>query len=181
MKIIIATFVLSFISSLSLANTRYEVETTLGKFHFKILPGPENTILNFETYIKEKFFDGLIFHRVIPGFVVQGGGYKPGLVLKKPKGFIPHEGKKCSPNMKGTISMARAQSPHSANSQFFVNLKNNPQLDFKTSESPGYCAFARVTYGMDVLERISQVVTTTKNALQNVPVVPVIIQKITKL
>ncbi|QCZ93173.1 peptidylprolyl isomerase [Salinimonas iocasae] len=137
------------------------------------------TVENFISYVKEGFYDNTIFHRVIDGFMVQGGGFTEDMDQKKTNSPIENEANNGVPNEKGTVAMARTNDPHSATSQFFINVKDNDFLNF-TSESVngwGYCAFAKVVEGMDVVEKIKDVRTGSHGFHQDVPVEPVIIEK----
>lgn len=138
------------------------------------------TAENFLNYAKEGFYDGTIFHRVIGNFMIQGGGFDSEMSQKKTKAPIENEGKTGQKNARGSIAMARTSDPHSATAQFFINVVDNDFLNF-TSESPngwGYCVFGKVTDGMEVVDKIRQVATTTKRGHQNVPVENVIIEKV---
>ena len=138
------------------------------------------TANNFLTYAKNNFYDGTIFHRVINGFMIQGGGFDIHMKQKKPEKPIQNEANKATSNKKGTIAMARTNDPHSATAQFFINVTDNPFLDF-TRESPdgwGYCVFAHLTEGMDTVDKIKKVTTETRSQHQNVPVENVIIEKV---
>lgn len=140
-----------------------------------------NTATNFESYAKNGFYDGTIFHRVMNDFMIQGGGFEPSMQQKKTQAPIANEAKKCAPNKRGTIAMARTSDPHSATAQFFINVVDNDFLNF-SSETPngwGYCVFGKVTEGMDVIDKIKQVATTNKQGHQNVPVDDVVIEKVT--
>lgn len=137
------------------------------------------TAANFLKYAKEGFYDGTIFHRVINGFMIQGGGFDSNMKQKKTDATITNEANKGSANKRGTIAMARTSDPHSASAQFFINVVDNDFLNF-TSESSngwGYCVFGKVVEGMDVVDKIKKVATTTKSGHQNVPVENVIIEK----
>ncbi|MBE8168393.1 MAG: peptidyl-prolyl cis-trans isomerase [Shewanella sp.] len=139
-----------------------------------------NTAENFLTYAKDGFFDGTIFHRVIDGFMVQGGGFTADMEQKKTGEMIKNEASNGLSNKKGTIAMARTQAPHSATAQFFINVSDNTFLDFK-SETPqgwGYCVFAEVVDGMDVVEKIKNVATGTKGMHQDVPLEDVVIESV---
>jgi peptidyl-prolyl cis-trans isomerase B (cyclophilin B) len=136
------------------------------------------TAANFEQYVKEGHYDGTIFHRVIDGFMIQGGGFEPGMNQKETREQIKNEANNGLSNKKGTLAMARTSDPHSASAQFFINIKDNNFLDFK-SESPqgwGYCVFGKVIDGMDVIDRIKAVETGSKAGHQDVPVDDVIIE-----
>lgn len=138
-----------------------------------------NTAQNFLDYVKEGFYNDTIFHRVIDGFMIQGGGFSKGMQQKATKSPIQHEGAKSGPNKRGTIAMARTSDPHSASCQFFINVKDNDFLNYKSStpDGWGYCVFGRVTDGMDIVDKIRQVKTTSKMGHQDVPVEEVIILK----
>lgn len=136
---------------------------------------------NFETYVREGFYDGLIFHRVISNFMIQGGGFEPGMTPRKPRAPIRNEANNGLSNMKGTIAMARTMDPHSASAQFFINVQDNGFLDH-TAETPegwGYAVFGRVVEGMDVVDRIRTVPTTSRAGHQDVPQEDVLIERAT--
>lgn len=137
------------------------------------------TVENFLSYVKDGFYDNTIFHRVIEGFMIQGGGFTVDMDQKDTKDTIENEANNGIANEKGTIAMARTNDPHSATAQFFINVNNNDFLNH-TSESVngwGYCAFGKVTEGMDVVEKIKSVKTGSSGYHQDVPVEPVIIEK----
>lgn len=137
------------------------------------------TVENFLAYVKEGFYDDTIFHRVIDGFMIQGGGFTGDMDQKDTKDTIENEANNGVANEIGTIAMARTNDPHSATAQFFINVGNNSFLNH-TSESVngwGYCAFGKVTDGMDVVEKIKSVKTGSSGYHQDVPVEPVIIEK----
>lgn len=137
------------------------------------------TVENFLSYVKDGFYDNTIFHRVIGGFMIQGGGFTVDMDQKDTKDTIENEANNGVANEKGTIAMARTNDPHSATAQFFINVNNNDFLNH-TSESVngwGYCAFGKVTEGMDVVEKIKSVKTGSHGYHQDVPVEPVIIEK----
>ncbi|WP_395742812.1 peptidylprolyl isomerase [Prosthecobacter sp.] len=134
------------------------------------------TVANFVKYVKKGFYDGLIFHRVIPDFMVQGGGFSPDMQQKEPDGQIENEAKNGLKNVKGSIAMARTNNPHSATSQFFINLKDNSFLDYPGRDGFGYCVFGKVTKGMDVIDSMATVATGSKGPHGDVPVEPIIIK-----
>ncbi len=139
------------------------------------------TANNFVEYAKEGFYDNTIFHRVINGFMIQGGGFTADMTQKSVKQTIKNEANKGQKNKRGTIAMARTSDPHSATAQFFINLADNDFLNF-TAESPngwGYCVFGSVTEGMDIVDKIKGVKTTTQRGHENVPAEAVVIQKVT--
>lgn len=133
------------------------------------------TVANFVAYTKEGFYDGTIFHRVIPNFMIQGGGFDQTMKQKATKKEIINEGKNGLLNNRGTIAMARRGEPNSATAQFFINHKDNSFLNASSGDA-GYAVFGKVIEGMDVLDKIAQVATTTKSGHQNVPVQSVIIK-----
>jgi peptidyl-prolyl cis-trans isomerase B (cyclophilin B) len=135
------------------------------------------TVENFLSYVKENFYKGTIFHRVIPGFMIQGGGFNEAFDQKPTKPQIKNEAANGLKNEKGTLAMARTQVVDSATAQFFINTVNNDFLDFRapTPSGFGYCVFGKVIAGMDVVEKIEKVKTTTKEGHQNVPVTNVVI------
>lgn len=138
------------------------------------------TAANFESYVKDGFYDGLIFHRVIDNFMVQGGGFTPGMT-EKPEGKEPikNEADNGLKNTVGTLAMARTMDPHSASSQFFINVKDNDFLNHtgKNMQGWGYCVFGEVVEGMEVVNRIKAVETTNKLGHGDVPVEDVLIEK----
>ena len=136
------------------------------------------TAANFEQYVRDGFYDGVIFHRVIDGFMIQGGGFEPGMVSKETRNTIDNEADNGLSNQAGTLAMARTMDPHSASAQFFINVADNTFLDHtaKTTEGWGYTVFAKVVDGMDIVEKIKGVKTTTTAGHQDVPAVDVVIE-----
>ena len=136
------------------------------------------TTANFIDYVKEGFYDGVIFHRVINNFMIQGGGFLPGMEQKASKDSIQNEANNGLNNLRGTVAMARTMEPHSASAQFFINVQDNTFLDHsaETPEGWGYAVFAEVVDGMDVVEKIKAVDTTSRMGHQDVPVDDVIIE-----
>jgi peptidyl-prolyl cis-trans isomerase A (cyclophilin A) len=138
------------------------------------------TTANFVQYVKAGHYDGTIFHRVIPGFMIQGGGMKPDMGEKATRPPIPLESDNGLQNLRGTIAMARTMDPNSATSQFFINVQDNPRLDKANSrDGNGYAVFGKVVSGMDVVDKIKDVPTGDKGEHQNVPLQPVVIKKAT--
>jgi len=140
-----------------------------------------NTVKNFLQYANAGFYDGTIFHRVIDGFMVQGGGFEPGMTQKEVHDPIQNEANNGLSNKKGTLAMARTPDPHSATAQFFINVNYNDFLNFssETSQGWGYCVFAEVVEGMDVVEKIKAVATGSSGFHQDVPLDDVIIKSVT--
>lgn len=139
------------------------------------------TVTNFVDYAKAGFYDGTIFHRVIPGFMIQGGGFTSGMKQKATRPPIKNEASNGLKNATGTIAMARTSDPHSASSQFFINVKDNNFLDHTapTPQGWGYCVFGKVTDGMDVVRAIEHVPTGNRSGFQDVPLEEVVITKVT--
>lgn len=156
------------------------LQTNLGDI--SIEPDFENTpttAKNFVDLAKSGFYNGTTFHRVINGFMIQGGGFEPGMQQKKSVNTIENEADKGLANKKYTVAMARTSDPHSAGSQFFINVADNDFLNFKskTTEGWGYCVFGKVVAGMDVVDKIKTVSTTRRAGHQDVPVDDVIVEK----
>lgn len=139
------------------------------------------TAENFLQYAKSGFYDGVIFHRVIKNFMVQGGGFDQNMQQKKTLAPIENEADKGGKNLRGTIAMARTADPHSASAQFFINTVDNGFLDHKGKHPNtwGYCVFGHVTKGMDVVDRIQAVSTGSFGGHQDVPHEPIVIEKVT--
>jgi peptidyl-prolyl cis-trans isomerase A (cyclophilin A) len=156
-------------------------ETSLGDFTIELFEkeAPES-VANFTRYIEDEFFDGTIFHRIVPGFVIQGGGFTEDMTQKKTKPPVKNEADNGLKNQRGTLSMARTNDINSATSQFFVNLKDNDFLDHSRG-SFGYAVFAKVTDGMDVVDKIAAVETGRKRGFDDVPVEPVIMKSVRRL
>jgi len=140
-----------------------------------------NTVKNFLVYVKEGFYDGTIFHRVINNFMIQGGGFEPGMKQKQTHAPIENEANNGLKNDRYTLAMARTADPHSATAQFFINIADNDFLNFSapTSSGWGYAVFGRVTEGTEVVDEIKKVKTGNKGFHQDVPVEDVIIESAT--
>ncbi len=164
--------------------TTVQMQTSKGTITLELYPDKAPaTVENFLGYVRDGFYDGTVFHRVIPGFMIQGGGMRPDMSEKPTRSPIQNEANNGLKNDAGTIAMARTPNPHSASSQFFINLKDNDFLNFtaETQQGWGYTVFGKVTEGMDVVNAIAAVPTGSHGAHQDVPVEPVIIEKITIL
>lgn len=162
------------------ANPKVELKTSLGAVVIELYPeNAPKTVENFLQYVKDGFYDGTIFHRVIPGFMAQGGGFTPNLQQKPVRPAIRNEAGNGLRNATGTLAMARTADPHSATAQFFINVSENDFLDFKSSDDKGYgyTVFARVTSGMDVVQKMLQIPTATVGPHQNVPRQPIVIER----
>jgi len=164
------------------ANPQVVVDTSLGSFTIELFQDKAPvSVENFLQYVREGFYAGTIFHRVVAGYVVQGGGYTPDLSEKPTRPPIQNEATNGLSNQRGTVAMARTRTVRSGTSQFFVNVVDNRRLDH-TGYAPdefGYAVFGRVVEGMDVVDRISKVPTTIKDGMESVPIDPVIIKGIT--
>ncbi|MHC4482023.1 MAG: peptidylprolyl isomerase [Planctomycetota bacterium] len=153
------------------------LETTMGDITIELNEEMAPvTVKNFLRYVDEGFYNGIIFHRVIANFMIQGGGFTADMKKKKTHPPIVNEAINGLKNDRGTIAMARMDNPDSATSQFFVNHKNNGPLNYAGPTKPGYTVFGRVTSGMDVVDRIAAVKTTWKGSYPDVPIEPVVIK-----
>jgi peptidyl-prolyl cis-trans isomerase A (cyclophilin A) len=171
----------AFAASAEPANPRVKLETSKGTIVIELDPlKAPITVDNFLGYVKGGFYDGTIFHRVMGGFMIQGGGFTTNMEQKPTNDPIVNEAANGLVNRRGTIAMARTSDPNSATSQFFINLVNNSGLD--KSQAPdgmGYCVFGKVVQGMSVVDAIAAVQTGNIGPFQNVPLQPVVIQKAT--
>ena len=140
------------------------------------------SVENFLQYVREGHYTGTIWHRVVPGYVIQGGGYTPELVEKSTHPPIQNEATNGLSNLRGTLAMARTRQARSATSQFYINLSNNPSLDHHgfSPDDFGYAVFGRVLAGMDVVDRIAAVRTASRDGMDTVPVTPVLITAVTE-
>jgi len=153
-------------------------ETTHGNFEVELFEKEAPiSAKNFLQYVDDGFFDGVLFHRVIPGFMIQGGGFEPGMKQKKVNAPIKNEATNGLKNERGTLAMARTNVVDSATAQFFVNLVDNEFLDHTGPANYGYAVFGKVSAGMDVIDKIAKVATTNRAGHQNVPAADVAITK----
>lgn len=163
-------------------NPKVLIETSMGEIEVELFQDKAPvTVKNFLTYVDDKFYDGVIFHRVISNFMIQGGGLEPGLKEKKTKDEIKNEADNGLSNERGTIAMARKDDPDSASAQFFINVADNSKgLDHKSNkpEEFGYCVFGKVTKGMDIVDKIKEVETESRGRNRDVPVKDVVIKSI---
>lgn len=162
------------------SDTHVVVETNHGDIVIELFPEKApKTVANFLGYVDDKFYDGLIFHRVVKDFMIQGGGMEPGLKEKKAKDPIKNESDNGLSNTRGTVVMARTSKPDSATCQFFVNLKDNAFLDAaKSPDKVGYCVFGKVVEGMDVVDKIAGVKISQCAQYSNVPAEDVVIKSV---
>lgn len=161
---------------------RVEMQTTAGKVVIELdaTRAPE-TVRNFLAYVDKGFYDGLIFHRVIPGFMAQGGGYDTNYKLKEPDAPVSNESRNGLSNLRGTIAMARTADPHSANSQFFINLNDNTRLDGDEYDW-GYTVFGKVVEGMQVIDQIAAIPTGPAGPFRrDVPQDMAIIERVSRI
>lgn len=160
---------------------KVRILTSEGAIELQLRPDvAPKTIENFLQYARDGFFDGTIFHRVIPGFMIQGGGFTSQMTRKETRTSIQNEASPTMPNLRGTVSMARTSAPDSATSQFFINVANNDFLNAGV-RGAGYAVFAKVTAGMGVVDTIAKVKTARVRGMADVPVNPVIIESVTLL
>ena len=159
-------------------NPKVILDTTKGQMTIELYPAKApDTVQNFLAYVDAGFYNGTIFHRVIPGFMIQGGGFSSDMQQKSTRPPIKIESDNGLKNERGTLAMARTQDPNSATAQFFINSVDNPFLNFraKTVQGWGYAVFGRVVQGIEVVDEISKVKTGTKGMHQDVPVEPIVI------
>lgn len=135
------------------------------------------TVENFLAYVRAGHYDGTIFHRVIDGFMIQGGGFEPGMKQKPTNDMIENEAKNGLKNKPYTVAMARTSDPHSASAQFFININDNTFLDYPGQDGWGYCVFGKVVEGTDVVDKIKSVKTTRSGMFSDVPVENILIEK----
>ena len=165
-------------------NPKVSMETNLGKIEIELYPDKAPvSVQNFLQYVGEKFYDGLIFHRVISNFMIQGGGFSADMKQKSTHPPIKNEANNGLKNDRGTLAMARTSDVNSATAQFFINVVDNPFLNFKdaTPRGYGYAVFGKVTAGMDVVDKIKEVKTRTMGMNENMPVEPVKIVSVRQL
>jgi len=180
LRTLVAIFSLIVSLHAGAANPQVELKTTLGTIVVELdVDKAPLTVENFLQYVKDRHYDGTVFHRVIPGFMIQGGGFTADFKEKATRAPIRNEAGNGLRNATGTLAMARRPDPHSATAQFFINVADNNSLNFRfpTQEGYGYTVFGKVVKGMDVVERIVKVQTGPGPAgHQNVPVKPIIIE-----
>lgn len=156
---------------------RVAFETSEGTIVVELAPqAAPKTVENFLSYVKSGHYDGTIFHRVIPTFMIQGGGFTPDMKEKATKGTIPLESQNGLKNTRGALAMARRGDPNSASAQFFINVVDNARLDHPSPDGHGYAVFGKVVEGMDVVDKIRAVATDTRGGHQNVPVTPIVLK-----
>lgn len=177
--------IVTALASMTIANLTYaeptvQIQTNKGIITLELdNKAAPKTVANFVRYAQDGFYEGTIFHRVIPGFMIQGGGMNSALAEKPTRQPIENEAKNGLKNVRGTIAMARRGAPNSATSQFFINHQNNSALNYPSPDGFGYAVFGKVTSGMDVVDKIAQTPTKQVGIHENVPIEPVVIEKIT--
>lgn len=170
---------LAFAALTTQAAPSVEMQTSMGTIVIELdSEKAPITVKNFLQYAKDGFYNGTIFHRVIDGFMIQGGGFTKEMGEKPTGAQIPNEAKNGLKNTRGTIAMARRAEPHSATAQFFINHKDNSPLDYPSQDGWGYAVFGKVTQGLDVVDKIAKVKTGNRGMFQDVPVEPVVIQSV---
>ncbi len=181
-RLLLPMLAMTMIASVGLAKDMVTFETLYGNITVEVYPEKAPvTVANFMSYVEDGSYKGTIFHRVIPGFMIQGGGLDLGLKPKPTRAPIKIESNNGLKNLRGTIAMARTGDPNSATNQFFINLVDNSFLDFKdeTALGYGYTVFGKVTSGMDVVDAIAKMKTRSVGSRQNVPVEPIVIKNVT--
>ena len=159
------------------AATRVAFETSEGRIVVEVQADKApKSVANFLQYVNDAFYDGTIFHRVISGFMIQGGGFTPAMVQKPTRSPVPIESTNGLKNVRGSVAMARTADPNSATAQFFINVVDNPRLDYPSFDGYGYTVFGNVVEGMDVVDKIRAVATGRREGFENVPLTPVVIK-----
>lgn len=174
---------LGAIAAQSQAEThRVSMQTSQGEIRLELDAAKAPlTVANFLAYVDAGFYDGTVFHRVIPDFMIQGGGFTADMTQKPTEEPVQNEARNGLQNLRGSIAMARTPNPHSATAQFFINLKHNDFLDAPGQDGWGYAVFGRVTEGMDVVDAIAGVETGRRGGHRDVPLQPVVIESVTRL
>ncbi|OHC60328.1 MAG: peptidyl-prolyl cis-trans isomerase A [Rhodocyclales bacterium RIFCSPLOWO2_02_FULL_63_24] len=165
------------------ANPQLELKTSQGTLIIELYQDKApKTVENFLQYAKDGFFNGTIFHRVIPDFMIQGGGFTPDMKQKDTRASIQNEAKNGLKNEPGTLAMARTNDPHSASSQFFINLKHNSFLDYPGQDGWGYAVFGKVVQGLDIVQKIAKVERKSSpyspDRVPSTPVTPILIESV---
>lgn len=182
-----AAILLGLTSAIALAGTQVRINTNLGPITLELADDKApKTVANFLAYAREGFYDGTIFHRVIDGFMIQGGGFTADFKQKPTHAPVANEADNGLKNQRGAIAMARTSDPQSATAQFFINVNDNPNLDYRSStpQGWGYAVFGKVTGGMDIVDKIRQTPTGRGGPggqFSDVPATPVVIESVTIL
>jgi peptidyl-prolyl cis-trans isomerase A (cyclophilin A) len=183
-KLLQATLCIGLISAVATASAQkapqVRFQTSAGDFVVEVYPDKApKTVENFLQYVKDKQYNGTVFHRVIPGFMIQGGGFTVDMVQKPTRAPIPLEARNGLKNDRGTIAMARTGAPDSATAQFFINVVDNDNLNAPKPDGNGYAVFGKVVQGLDVIDKIKTTPTGNKGMYQDVPQTPIIINSAT--
>jgi len=185
--LLFAAALLGWASSNALAGTQVRLDTSLGPITLELADDKApKTVENFLAYAREGFYNGTIFHRVIDGFMIQGGGFTADFQQKPTRAPVKNEADNGLKNLRGTVAMARTSDPQSATAQFFINVKDNPALDYRAPDPQGwgYAVFGQVVGSMEIVDKIRQTPTGAGgpgNRFRDVPTMPVIIQSVTVL
>jgi peptidyl-prolyl cis-trans isomerase A (cyclophilin A) len=164
----------------AVAGPKVDLKTNMGEIVLELYPEKApKTVANFLKYVKEGHYNGTVFHRVIDGFMIQGGGMDKNLQEKPTHAPVENEAKNGLKNATYTLAMARTGAPHSATAQFFINVNDNEALDYPSRDGWGYCVFGKVVSGTEVVDKIKAVPTGNKGMYQNVPVTAVVIESAT--
>jgi peptidyl-prolyl cis-trans isomerase A (cyclophilin A) len=159
------------------AATRVAFDTSEGRIVIELRADKApKTVANFVQYVNDSFYDGTVFHRVINSFMIQGGGFTAAMVQKPTRAPVPSESNNGLKNLRGAVAMARTSDPNSATAQFFINVVDNPRLDYPSFDGYGYTVFGNVVEGMDVVDKIRAVATGRREGFENVPLTPVVIK-----
>jgi len=159
------------------APVRVALETSQGRIVVELRADKSpKTVANFVQYVKDGFYDGTVFHRVIDGFMIQGGGFTPDMAQKPTRAPVVSESENGLKNVRGTLAMARTADPNSATAQFFINVVDNPKLDYPNPDGHGYTVFGRVVEGLDTVDKIRAVPTGRRSFFENVPLTAVVIK-----
>lgn len=178
-RLVVSLFLLVCFGAAGAAGPVVELRTNQGTIKLELYEDKApKTVENFLQYAKDGHYDGTIFHRVIDGFMIQGGGYDKAMNEKPTRAPIQNEARNGLRNEAGTVAMARTAAPHSASAQFFINLVDNRFLDYPSRDGWGYAVFGKVVDGFDVVQEIGRVPTGTANGMQNVPQQPVVIESV---
>jgi len=181
-KIFSLLFLFTLITAAQAEQVKVLMKTSKGDMEIALdADRAPKTVANFLRYVDEGFYDGTLFHRVISGFMIQGGGYTVEMKKKPTHAPVENEAKNGLKNKRGTIAMARTSDPHSATSQFFINHRDNPSLDYPSFDGWGYAVFGRVTRGLEVLDAIAAVPTGVRNGMRDMPVEPVVVESVTRM
>ena len=183
LRLLLTSLILLGFATASQAETvRVLMKTNMGDIELELYRDKApKTVANFLRYADKGFYNDTIFHRVIPYFMIQGGGFTQDLEQKPTLAPVANEAKNGLKNVRGSIAMARLPNPHSATAQFFINHEDNPNLDFPKPDGWGYAVFGKVTKGMDTVDKIADVFVTTRKGMKGVPEQPVLITSVTRI